>query len=266
MAIRRALLIDLDGVIYQDERPIAGAAEVLSWVRVRSIPYAFLTNTTSCPRQDLVGKLARFGVPVTREQIVTPAVAAAGWLRTHAPGAAALFVPDATRTDFEGVPALREGAESGANSVVLGDLGAAWSFQTLNRAFRLLMDNSAAPLVALGMTRYWRAADGLRMDVGPFVAALELATSRRAVVLGKPAPEFFQAALSALDCPPAESVMIGDDVIADVGGARQVGMRTVLVRTGKFRAADLSTGPPVDAVLESIADLPGWWDGRGAAS
>jgi HAD superfamily hydrolase (TIGR01458 family) len=266
MATLRALLIDLDGVIYQDERPIAGASDALAWVRERSIPHAFLTNTTSCPRQDLVAKLARYGVPVTQERIITPAVAAAGWLQLHAPGAAALFVPRATRADFEGVPALDDDAESGAGSVVLGDLGLSWDFHTLNRAFRLLMDNSAAPLVALGMTRYWRAADGLRMDVGPFVAALELATSRRAVVLGKPAPEFFQAALSALDCPPAESVMIGDDVIADVGGARQAGMRTVLVRTGKFRAADLSTGPPADAVLESIADLPGWWDGRGAAS
>jgi HAD superfamily hydrolase (TIGR01458 family) len=264
MATLRALLIDLDGVIYQDERPIAGAATALSWLRERSIPHAFLTNTTSCPRQDLVAKLARFGVPVSQEQIVTPAVAAAGWLRVHAPGAAALFIPGATRTDFEGVAALDDDAESGASSVVLGDLGSGWSFQALNRAFRLLMDNSAAPLVALGMTRYWRAGDGLRLDVGPFVAALELATSRHAVVLGKPAREFFQAALRALDCPAAEAVMIGDDVIADVGGARQAGMRTMLVRTGKFREADLTSGSPADAVLESIADLPSWWDRRDA--
>jgi HAD superfamily hydrolase (TIGR01458 family) len=266
MAPLRALLIDLDGVVYQDERPIPGARETLSWIRKRSIPHAFLTNTTSCPRLDLVAKLARHGVPVKEEQIVTPAVAAAAWLQVHAPGAAALFIPSATRTDFQGVPALGDDAESGAGSVVLGDLGWDWNFQTLNRAFRLLMDNSGAPLVALGMTHYWRAADGLRMDVGPFVAALELATSRRAVVLGKPAPEFFQAALRALDCPAPEALMIGDDVIADVGGASQAGMRTILVRTGKFRETDLNITPPADAVLESIADLPDWWDGRGMTS
>jgi phospholysine phosphohistidine inorganic pyrophosphate phosphatase len=266
MATLRALLIDLDGVVYQDEQPIAGAAEALSWLRERSLPHAFLTNTTSCSRQDLTAKLARLGVPAAQEQIVTPAVAAAGWLRAHAPGAAALFIPAATRTDFAGVPALDDDAESGASSVVLGDLGTGWNFQTLNRAFRLLMDNPAAPLIALGMTRYWRAADGLRMDVGPFVAALELATSTRSVVLGKPAPAFFQTALGALDCAPAEAVMIGDDVVADVGGAQQAGMRAILVRTGKFRSADLDIAPRADAVLDSIADLPGWWDRAAAGS
>jgi phospholysine phosphohistidine inorganic pyrophosphate phosphatase len=266
MTTLQALLIDLDGVIYQDERPIAGAAATLAWVRQRSIPHVFLTNTTSCSRLDLVAKLARFGVPVTREQIVTPAVAAAEWLRAHAPGAAALFVPEATRADFDGVAALESDAEAGASSVVLGDLGAGWNFQSLNRAFRLLMDNSAAPLIALGMTRYWRAADGLRLDVGPFVAALELATSRRSVVIGKPSPAFFRAALSALNVPAVEALMIGDDVVADVGGARQAGMRALLVRTGKFREADLDSGPGADAVLGSIADLPGWWGRHGVGS
>jgi len=259
MAPLRALAIDLDGVIYQDERAIDGACETLSWLRAHSIPHVFLTNTTSCPRDELVAKLAGFGISATREHIVTPAVVATDWLRMHASGPAALFVPAATATDFAGVPALEQGAQSGACSVVLGDLGLAWDFETLNRAFRLLMDNATAPLVALGMTRYWRAADGLRMDVGPFVSALEHATSRRAVVLGKPAPAFFQTALSTLKCAAVETAMIGDDVVADVAGARVAGLCALLVRTGKFRESDLAARPGADAILGSIADLPRWW-------
>jgi HAD superfamily hydrolase (TIGR01458 family) len=116
--------------------------------------------------------------------------------------------------------------------------------------------------VALGMTRYWRAADGLRLDVAPFVKALEHATGAEAVVLGKPAPAFYETALDAIGCGPAEAVMIGDDVVGDVGGAQRVGVRGLLVRTGKFRPADLSGEIRPDAVLQSIGALPEWWKGE----
>jgi phospholysine phosphohistidine inorganic pyrophosphate phosphatase len=266
MAVIRALLIDLDGVIYQDEELVPGAPEALAWLRAQAIPHAFLTNTTSQPRRALVAKLARLGVPAAAEQIVTPALAAAEWLRLNVPGTAALFVPAATLADFAGVPVLADDAESGAASVVVGDLGTAWTFGALNRAFRLLMANRSAALIALGMTRYWRASDGLRLDAGPFVTALEHAADRRAVVLGKPAREFFEIALRTVQCAAAETVMVGDDIVTDVGGARGAGIRGVLVRTGKFREGDLGRGIPTDGLLDSIADLPSWWRDHGGTA
>src|SRR5207244_2911924 len=72
MQTLRALLIDLDGVIYQDEEVVPGASDALAWVRARAIPHAFITNTTSRPRRALVEKLVRFGVPARDEQIFTP--------------------------------------------------------------------------------------------------------------------------------------------------------------------------------------------------
>ena len=263
MATIRALLIDLDGVIYQDEELVPGAPEALAWISAQAIPHAFLTNTTSQPRRALVEKLARLGVPATAEQIVTPALVAAEWLRLKAPGTAALFVPEATRADFAGVPVLADDAESGVGSVVVGDLGTAWTFSVLNRAFRLLMADRSTVLIALGMTRYWRAADGLRLDAGPFVTALEHAADRRALVLGKPAREFFEIALRTVHCAAAQTVMLGDDIVADVGGAQRAGIRGVLVRTGKFREADLARGIAADGLLDSIADLPSWWRDHG---
>jgi len=259
MAIMRALLIDLDGVIYQHEALVSGAPDALAWVRAHAIPHAFVTNTTSRPRRALVEKLARFGVSAREEQIITPAVVAAEWLRREARLPAALFVPTPTRADFEGVPELAEDAESGAGSVVIGDFGTAWTFATLNRAFRLLMASPDAALIGLGATRYWRADDGLRLDVGPFVAALECAAGRRAIVLGKPARPFFQIAVDVLQCTAEETIMIGDDIAADVHGAQCAGIRGVLVRTGKFREADLAGDIHPDGVLESFADLPEWW-------
>ena len=121
------------------------------------------------------------------------------------------------------------------------------------------MSDAAIPLVALGMTRYWRAEDGLRLDAGAFVRALEYAAGRTAVVVGKPDPAFYGAAVEALHLPAEEVVMIGDDVHADVEGAQLAGLAGVLVRTGKFRASDLTDGVSPEAVLDSVADLPRRW-------
>jgi HAD superfamily hydrolase (TIGR01458 family) len=259
----RAALIDLDGVVYEGERAVAGAPQAVAWFQERRVPHLFLTNTTSRPRRALVEKLAGLGVETDADHILTPPVAATRWLAERAPGPAALFVPQATAAEFGDTPRLDPDAESGAAAVVLGDLGQGWDFPTLNRAFRLLMSEPRPALVALGMTRYWRAADGLRLDVAPFVKALEHASGARAVVLGKPAPEFFRAGLARVDCPAEAAVVIGDDIVGDVQGAQRVGIPGVLVRTGKFRESDLAGAIRPDAVLASIAEFPAWWRSRG---
>ncbi|MGH0036311.1 MAG: TIGR01458 family HAD-type hydrolase [Myxococcota bacterium] len=253
------VLIDLDGVIYEGDDAVAGAAHAVAWIQERRIPHLFLTNTTSRPRDALVAKLQRCGVETVAERILTPPLAAAHWLAEHAPGPAALFVPDATAAEFGAIPRVPAAMEAGAASVVVGDLGASWDFATLNRAFRLLMAEPRPALVALGMTRYWRADDGLRLDVAPFVKALEHASGLSAVVLGKPAAPFFEQALGSIDCPASETVLVGDDIVSDVGGAQQAGIRGLLVKTGKFREADLASDIRPDGVLDSIAGLPAWW-------
>jgi len=255
----RAALVDLDGVVYQGAQAVAGAAGVVTWLRDSRVPHLILTNTTSRPRAALVEKLAGLGIETSADRILTPPVAADRWLARHAPGPAALFVPEATADEFRSVPRLGDDAESGAASVVVGDLGEQWTFARLNRAFRLLMSEPRPVLVALGMTRYWRAADGLRLDVAPFVKGLEHAAGVAAVVLGKPARDFYETALALLGASPHETLMIGDDVVGDVGGAQRLGLLGVLVRTGKFRPADLEGEIRPDAVLDSIADLPDWW-------
>ncbi len=113
------------------------------------------------------------------------------------------------------------------------------------------------------MTRYWLAADGIALDVAPFVVALEHASQRKALLFGKPARPFFQAAVEKLGLPAAHVVMIGDDIEADVGGAQTAGLIGALVKTGKFRPADLAGTIIPDMVLASVADLPGWWNWQG---
>src|SRR4051794_41175194 len=120
-----ALLFDMDGVLYNSDEPIPGAAEALAFVRAREIPHLFLTNTSSRPRRALAEKLARFGIDAEEQQILTPSLAASQWLREQAVANVALFAPEAARADFAGLDLLADTAESGADAIVIGDLSLA---------------------------------------------------------------------------------------------------------------------------------------------
>src|SRR5205807_2444398 len=132
------VLFDMDGVLYNAGTLIPGAVETLAWLRAQPIPHLFVTNTTSRGRFQLVEKLAGFGIPAALEEILTPAVAAADWLRSIGASDIALFIRPAARAEFAGLATLPDDAETGAAHVVIGDLGDLWDFRTLNRAFRLL--------------------------------------------------------------------------------------------------------------------------------
>jgi len=253
------ILFDLDGVFYVGERAIPGGAEALAWVREQGIPHCFLTNTTSKPRQALVEKLAGLGLSAEAEQILTPPTAAVRWIEQHLDGPVSLYVPPATVSEFSGLAQVPRDSGRPVAAVVIGDLGEAWDFATLNQAFRQLMGQPAPRLIALGMTRYWRAPDGLRLDVAPFVTALQHASGIEPLVLGKPAQDFFDCALEMIGCPATGALMIGDDIRGDIAAAQNAGLRGLLVHTGKFQPSDLHRGIRPDAQLDSIAELPDWW-------
>jgi HAD superfamily hydrolase (TIGR01458 family) len=252
----------MDGVLYAADNIINGAVDTVAWLGTQGIPHLFVTNTTSRSRAALAGKLASFGIPAQEAEILTPAGAAAEWLRARGEGGIALFLQASARLEFAGLPCLPDDAERGASYVVVGDLGDRWDYATLNRAFRLLYHNPEAQLIALGMTRYWLAPEGIALDVAPFVVALEYATGRKARVFGKPETPFFQAALEKLGLTAGQVVMVGDDIEADVGGAQAAGLKGILVQTGKFRPSDLAGSIRPDTVLACVADLPRWWIGQ----
>ena len=253
-----AVLIDLDGVVYQDGAVIPGANEVIDWIRQRGLPHLFVTNTSSRGREAIAVSLKNYGIECNPEQIFTPIVAAREWMKARELTRIALFVTERSRSEFDEFDVLEQDAQSGADAVVIGDLGEGWDFQRLNQAFRHLMQDPPPVLIALGMTRYWQSPDGLQLDVAPFIKALEHASDCVAEVVGKPSAAFFEMALSRLDAAPSGAIMVGDDINSDVRGAQRCGITGVLVKTGKFRPADLQKGPAPDAVLDSFADLPGW--------
>jgi len=217
----------------------------------------FLTNTTSRSREEVRTILRDAGISVSDEELFTAAVATASFLARSHPRARCLVLNEGPLDDLEdgGLTLVKPGER--ADVVVVGSGGASFSWDNVNAAARAIVDG--ADLVAMHGTASWMTKNGICVDGGAYVAALERATGRRATVVGKPAPTMFREALASMQVMDTETVMVGDDLANDVVAARQAGLRGVLVRTGKFRAEILeASSEHPDAVLDSIADLPSW--------
>lgn len=249
----RAVLLDIDGVLYVEDDPIAGAIEAVGRLRDAGLILRFVTNTTNRSHAATLAKLQRLGFGVADAELLTPAQLAVRVCRQRGHRRVALFVAPGLRDDFTALEVADD--DAAADAAIVGDLGEAWDYPTLNRAFRLLVDG--ADLIALQKNRYWLRGDGLALDAGPFVAALEYAADRTATIVGKPARAFFEQALAAAGVGATEAVMVGDDVESDIGGALAAGLDAVLVRTGKYREDRVTkTGITPTATVGSIADVP----------
>ena len=121
------------------------------------------------------------------------------------------------------------------NCVVMGDATTNFTYEAMNAAFSVLLRHPT--LFSMGMGKYYKHGTGLVLDVGCFTKALEYASGVAPVVVGKPSGEYFGAAVRDLGLDGGEVVMVGDDIVSDVGGAQACGLRGIQVRTGKFRAA-----------------------------
>ena len=245
------LLLDLSGVVYVQDQAVPGAAEALAALREAGIPIRLVTNTTMRPRRSILERLERLGIEADPSELLTPATLAAKRCEEAGYESVALVVLDELREDLED---LKEG-DGPVNAVIVGDLGDAWDYGILNKAFRRVMEG--AELIALQKNRYWETSEGLSLDAGPFVAALEYASGREAEIMGKPSGAFFELALSDLGVDASRAAMVGDDVEADIGGALDAGLTGILVRTGKYRE-DLvrEAGIEPTATVDSIAEVP----------
>lgn len=249
----RGFLIDLDGVLYTGNAAIQGADEAIHFIKENGYSYRFVSNTTRKCRNSIAKHLCRMGLEIPETYIFTPPIAAVAYMKKTGRYHSRLVVTGDVFRDFP--PGPDDSIIVRTDYVVIGDAGDEITYANLNSAFRDIM-NDGAEIVALENDKYWMAPDGLSLSAGPFIAALEFATGKKAVLMGKPSEKFFNLALDDMGIDPEHAVMIGDDILTDVGGAQSAGMRGVLVRTGKFREeiARKSCIRP-DLTIDSLRDI-----------
>jgi HAD superfamily hydrolase (TIGR01450 family) len=264
-----AFVLDADGVLILKGEEIAGSGAALKRLDARGIPYRVVTNFSLAHRDTLAARFAEGGTPIPADRFITASSAAAAYTLASFPGRP-LFVlaaPDARR-EFDGQNLLtREEAEAGSAdvaAVVIGDGGDDLSYRNLDTAFRLI--RGGATFLAMHRNPWWLTPRGATLDAGAAVVGLEYATGRKATVLGKPSPVVFRQALDGLRADlgrrvPAGSVaMVGDDPDADVRAAQRVGLRGILVLTGKVASRDVAERVDgrkrrPDAIAASLAEV-----------
>ena len=266
----RAFVLDADGVLMFKGAPIEGSPGALVDLRRRGIPYRVVTNFSSAHRSSLAAAFGKAtGLPVEGIEIITAASAAAAYTAKHHAGRPLLVLaaPDARR-EWVGQEVLSpdeaDARTEPVAAVVLGDAGDDLSYRNLDIAFRQL--RSGAAFVAMHRNPWWMTPKGFTLDAGAYVAGLEFALGRSAVICGKPSPVVFRQAVAELAAEVKASggprlrtvdvAMVGDDPVADIAAARRVGLRGLLVLTGKTTADEAAASKVrPDAVAASLASI-----------
>ena len=256
-----AILLDVDGVFHVSGHAIPGGAEAVRELREAGHRLRFVTNSTTRSRSQLAEELRGLGLELADEELQTTPRAAAHALRGKRVFALTMA---AVVEDLEGIELVGDGAQA----VLLGgadetsETNRVFTYMNLARAFAEL--EAGAELYCLHKNRWWQTARGPLLDAGAFVAGLEYAAGVDATVLGKPSSAYFAAALEALDADAERTWMVGDDLESDIAGAQRAGLRTVLVRTGKFRPDEVERSRIApEGVVSSIAQLPAWLEREG---
>jgi HAD superfamily hydrolase (TIGR01458 family) len=251
-----AILVDVDGVLHVSGAPIAGAASAVRRLREAGHRLRFVTNTTTSSRSQVVEQLREMKIELDDDELQTTGVVAARTLKGKR--VLALTMPGILE-DLGGLQLVGMNVDA----VLIGgadegeETGRIFSYLNLNRAFHEL--DAGADLYCLHKNRWWQTADGARLDAGAFVAGLEYAADTEATVLGKPSAAYFAAALEAINAEAELTWMVGDDLETDCLGAHRHGMKTILVRTGKFRPDEVERSRvQPDGIVSSIAQLPDW--------
>jgi 4-nitrophenyl phosphatase len=253
----RHLIIDMDGVLWRGDDPMPALEEFFAFLKEQGISFTLATNNSSRTPEQYVAKLARFGVDVPVETILTSALVSAAYLADVAP--------------------------AGSRVYVIGERGIQQAL--LERGF--VLDDETASYVVVGWDRYltWdklatasllihEGADfvGTNPDVtyptergpvpgnGALLAAVETATGVEPVVTGKPEPRMYQEALRRMDATPETTAMIGDRLDTDIAGASNTGLTTILVLSGIATEEDVAaTSDRPDLVCADIQELLRRW-------
>lgn len=250
----RAILLDMDGVLWRGDQGLPGLGQLFAWLHTQSVPYALVTNNSSQHPEQYVIKLAGLGIHnVSVDRIVTSGAAAARYLQTH--------YPPETRVHVVGMAGLRRLiteagfilVDSDARVVVSG-IDREWTYAKAMTAMRLL--RNGADFIGTNIDATFPMPDGLAPGAGSILAMLTTASGKTPTLMGKPQPAMFEAALHVVGQTAASTLMVGDRLDTDIAGARALGLTTALLLTGVNQREDVAhSQTPPDYIFDDLPAL-----------
>jgi NagD protein len=245
-------LMDMDGVLVQEEQAVPGADEFIARLRARQQRFLVLTNNSIYTARDLAARLSASGIDVPEEGIWTSALATAHFLQDQRPGGSAFVIGEAGLTT-----ALHNAGytltERSPDYVVLGETRT-YSFERITHAIRLI--DTGSRFIATNPDATGPTLDGPLPATGSVAALISRATGVEPYFVGKPNPLMMRSALNAIDAHSETAAMVGDRMDTDIVSGLEAGMETILVLSGLTTRAEAERHPyRASRIVDSIADL-----------
>lgn len=228
----QALIIDMDGVLWLDNTPLPGLNAFFDFMHRRAVPYILATNNASKTPQQYVNKLAKFGVTIQPDHVLTSPLATAAYLQQEFPAGASVYVVGQegileamSQAGFSVVKDLSQAAE-----VVVAGVDFTLTYDKLKYA--TLHIQRGARFVGTNGDVTFPAEEGAWPGAGSILAAIQAATGITPTVIGKPERLMFDIAVEKMGSDPVRTAMLGDRLETDILGGQRAGVKTILVTTG----------------------------------
>ncbi len=253
----RNLIVDMDGVLYRGEQPIPGVADFFRFLSDHNIRYLCATNNSTLTPEQYTEKLARMGVQVPPQQILTSSVATVEYLSAKYPPGTRVFAVGETGL-IEAFKASHFVLDDRDASLVVVGLDRHMTYEKLARATLLI--RAGAQFIGTNPDKTLPVPEGQIPGAGSLLALLETATSVQPTVIGKPEKHLYQIALARLRGSTEDTAAVGDRLETDILGASRTGLFSILVLSGISTEEEALACPnPPDLIFEDVGALARHW-------
>lgn len=252
----KALILDMDGVIWRGDQPLADLPMIFAELKNREYRTVLATNNATLSDDQYLVKLCKFGVELEEWQIISSPDVAAHYLQKQHPGGGPVFSIGETGM-IKTLAKYGFYQENQDVLAVVAGLDRQFTYDKLAQATALI--RSGAMFVGTNADRTLPVPEGLAPGAGSILAALEAATDVKPVVVGKPEPEMYIFALERLKTSPEETLIVGDRLDTDISGAQKIGCHTALLLSGVTQESDARKWRPVpDIIAPDLTGLLEW--------
>jgi HAD superfamily hydrolase (TIGR01458 family) len=245
----QGIILDIEGVLVFQGKAYPGAAELLDLLREKGITIRILSNSTLQSRKSYAEKLTAMGFTIYESEVITASFATARYLKTLHPISCWVMLKGEGLEEFNGLNHDSDDPEY----IVMGDFREGFTFQNMNKALRLLQKGSK--LIVMIPEIVDNSMGGAELTVGAYGKMLGDAANIEGTYIGKPNKYVFDMTLETMDIEKNRILMVGDKIATDVVGAKKIGIRSALVKTGEFKERDLNCDIRPDYIFDSIKDI-----------
>lgn len=252
----RALILDMDGVLWRGDQPIGDLPMIFSSLDKLGFQTTLATNNATLSVEQFLAKLNRFGVYLKPEQIITSPDAAVSYLEKRHPSGGPVFL-----VGEEGMVStfLKRGFYHAHKDVIAVVAGLDRTFTYEKLAEASLLIQKGAIFIGTNPDRTLPMPQGFMPGAGAILAAIQAASDVEPIIMGKPKPEMYRLALERMKLEPSQVMVVGDRLETDIIGGQSIGCQTALLLSGVSKEIDARNwSPAVDVIAKDLTELIQW--------